>query len=320
MEYEGFAYPGFNQRRDFLNSLGLMDRLPETKAIRLMYIRDYFAWLASRRILALDINHEQQHALSAITHLVVKRIAARIPSGERKNGLNQRQGLPPEVRKRMLEVIDRNSPENPWKNAHARLRNELIVHWLLYLGPRRGELLGLYTTDANLRVGEVRIARRPDDTADTRKVAANSKTKSRLLALGPELMELTRMYIMGPRAAMPGARRHPFLFVATGTGKPLTTSALNKIFRELRTKVPGLTDDLSPHVLRHTWNDDFSELMDSQGVSSQDEERMRKQVMGWSDKSIMPAHYTRRHVQRKSNEASMAMQSKSFKSGPKESG
>ncbi|NHZ93966.1 hypothetical protein F2P45_33975 [Massilia sp. CCM 8733] len=27
MEYEGFAYPRFNQRRDFLNSLGLMDRL-----------------------------------------------------------------------------------------------------------------------------------------------------------------------------------------------------------------------------------------------------------------------------------------------------
>ena len=32
MEYEGFAYPGFNQRRDFLNSLGLMDRLQTNQA------------------------------------------------------------------------------------------------------------------------------------------------------------------------------------------------------------------------------------------------------------------------------------------------
>lgn len=284
-----------------------------TKAIRLMYIRDYIAWLVASRLLKSNVSSDQHRVLSATAQLVIGRLDARIPSSEHKDDANRRQGVSAGVRARILEVIDPNCPENPWKNKHVRLRNQLIFLWLLLLGLRNGELLGVRVSDINFRASEVIIVRRPDDPTETRKNAPNVKTKGRLLALSPEMTELTRNYVMGLRATIKGGRRHPFLIVATGTGKALTKSALNKLFRELRTKVAGLQSDLSPHVLRHTWNDDFSELMDARAVSAEDEERMRKQAMGWSDSSKMAAYYTKRHVQRKSNEASLAMQATSFK-------
>lgn len=290
----------------------------ETKATRLIYIRKYIEWLSAGRRLKLDVGHEHFRALNVATETVVGQLNARIPSRDHDAG--GRQGVIGEVRARILEVIHPDSPENPWKGKHVRLRNQLIFMWLLLLGIRNGELLGVYVSDVNLRTGEVVITRRPDNPEDERGNAPLVKTRSRLLALSPGLMDLTRDYIIGKgkdkegsRSSIKGARRHPYLFVANGTGAALSKPALNKLFRELRTKVPGLTNDLSPHVLRHTWNDDFSELMDTKGVSSEDEERMRRQAMGWSPQSRMAAHYTKRHIQRKSNEASLALQAKSFK-------
>lgn len=52
--------------------------------------------------------------------------------------------------------------------------------------------------------------------------------------------------------------------------------------------------------------------MDERGIAPEEEEKLRKQQMGWSDRSKMPATYTRRHVRRKANEASLALQAKSF--------
>jgi hypothetical protein len=62
--------------------------------------------------------------------------------------------------------------------------------------------------------------------------------------------------------------------------------------------------------MRHTWNDKFSEQMDSAGVSDAEEHKMRTRLMGWSDASSMPAIYTRRHTRKKAQQASLAMQAK----------
>ena len=280
----------------------------ETKGIRLMYIRDYFAWLARRALLRVDYRLPVHGALSETARLVIEQLSARISSSPQRNDVGVRQGVSPEVRQRIVDVTRPDSPENPWKNAHVRVRNHLIFMWLLELGLRKGELLGIRLDDINLRSAEVLIARRSDDPVEPRRDAPNTKGKDRLLALGDDLAELTRAYVHGPRRDIKGARKSPYLLVATGTGRPLTKAAVSKLFVELRNKVPGLPEELSPHVLRHTWNDDFSEFMDKSGVSPEEEEKMRKQQMGWSDSSKMAAVYTRRHTRRKTNEASLAMQ------------
>lgn len=284
----------------------------QTKAIRLMYIRDYIAWLARRRLLRLDSRQPVYQALSETARLVVGQLNARIPSSPTNNDLDARQGVSDEVRARIVEVTHPDSTENPWKNEHVRIRNQLIFTWLLELGLRKGEFLGIRLEDLNLRAGEVRICRRADDPDDPRTDEPNTKGKARLLALGDGLAELTRAYVHGARRSITGARRSPFLVVATGTGKPLSKAAVSKIFVELRRKVPGLPEELCPHVLRHTWNDHFSAFADKSGISPEEEEKMRKQQMGWSDRSKMAAVYTRRHTRRKTNEASLAMQAAAF--------
>ncbi len=281
----------------------------ETKSIRLMYIRDYFAWLARRALLKVDYRLPVHQALSETARLVIEQLSSRMSSSSsQRNEVGARQGVGPTVRQRIVEVTHPDSPENPWKNEHVRIRNQLIFMWLLGLGLRKGELLGIRLDDINLRSGEVLVARRPDDPAEPRRDAPNNKGKDRLLALDDGLADLTRAYVHGPRRSIRGARKSPYLLVATGTGRPLTKAAVSKLFVELRSKVPGLPKELSPHVLRHTWNDDFSEFMDGRGVAPEEEERMRKQQMGWSDSSKMAAVYTRRHIRQQTNEASVAMQ------------
>lgn len=285
---------------------------PQTRAVRMLYFRDYLDWRISQALHHLD---QQRHAYRQLADSRVEvraRLEARIPKSSELRSANAREGIDEAMELRIRTVTAPDSAENPWKNRHVRIRNQLIFLWLVSLGLRRGELLGIKIMDVDLRRNEVTVVRRPDDPEDPRSVKPRVKTKGRLLKLETDLAELTRAYVQQERRRYINARKHPFLFVATGSGEALSASALTKLFIELRTKVPGLPEELCPHVLRHTWNDRFSVIMDRKGVSSEAEEQMRKQHMGWSDRSQMAAVYTRRHVQRKANEASLELQAQAL--------
>ena len=94
----------------------------------------------------------------------------------------------------------------------------------------------------------------------------------------------------------------------------MSMAAVNLAFVQLRRKVPDLPEDLSPHVLRHSWNDSFSELADKEGFSDAEEKKMRSRLMGWSETSDSAVNYTRRHVKQKGRAASLGLQAK-FKPG-----
>lgn len=284
-----------------------------TKAIRMIYIRGYLEWLVRRALLSVGYREPISKPLSDAAETLIRQLNSRMPSSRSRTELATRQGLEPDIRMRVLSVTHPESPENPWKNKHVRLRNYLVFRWLLDLGLRKGQLLGVRLEDINFRAGEVEIARRPDNPVDCRPNPAKNKGKRFLLPLEENLSELTRAYILGPRREIAGARKTPFLFVATGTGKPMSQSGVSKLFIELRRKVRGLPEELSPHVLRHTWNDQFSEFMDKNKVPAELEKKLRTTLMGWSDNSQMAARYTRRHIQRKAAEASLDMQAAAFK-------
>ena len=55
----------------------------------------------------------------------------------------------------------------------------------------------------------------------------------------------------------------------------MSLPALNKIFKVLRVKCPNLPDSLCPHVMRHTWNDRFSEEMDKRQIPEETEKKWR---------------------------------------------
>ncbi|WEA59539.1 site-specific integrase [Rhizobium sp. BJ04] len=212
-----------------------------------------------------------------------------------------KEGLAKAVLRRLLEVIEPDHPDNPFIKE-VRFRNFVIVRLLIELGMRRGELLGLKVSDCSFgsEAAFITIHRRPDDPDDPRHNKPSTKTEARLLELGDRLSDILHRWIVEHRRTYTNARRHDFLIVSTPDGDPMSLDNVNKIFASLRRKVSGLTH-VTPHVLRHTWNDLFSETADRKGFSPDDEVTWRAHSMGWRDKDSAK-HYLARTVRARSNE------------------
>lgn len=287
-----------------------------TAANRVTAIRDYLDWLVKYRMARYHSAAAEGVRLWDDWKRCKDALDARVPRHKGRNTIGQREGLPPEVVDRLLSVTSPESLENPWKGEGTRIRNGLVIQWFLDLGLRRGELLNVKISDINFQSEELLVARRADDPEDPRKDQPAVKTRDRKLPLSRHLCAMTHDYITKTRRLIPDARRHPFLFVAMGTGAPLSLSSVNYLFAELREAFPGELDAVTPHVLRHTWNDRFSETMDNAKVLEPEEERMRSFLMGWSPTSKTALQYTRRHVRLKAQRVSLQMQSEQVKGVP----
>ena len=277
-------------------------------ASRLRYIRMYLQWLVNERLSRQGQASAVAARLSDASRFVAEALNARIPCRSVRHVRTEREGLPDEAVTELLRITDPHSPNNPWRDQHARYRNALLIHWLLYLGVRIGEALGARIDDVVAYRKEVTIHRRADDPDDPRRHQPQTKTRARVLPLSEALLAETQSYILNHRSALPRAKRHPFLFVASRTGGPMTLAAVGKLFTELREKCPSLPKGLSAHLLRHTWNDAFSKKMEEAGVTPEDERQARSYLMGWSPTSDTAAVYTRRYVRNKAREASLGLQ------------
>lgn len=281
---------------------------PAVAASRLHYIKSYIAWLAADRLGRHGLDSAVEARLRDAAKRVSDAIDARLPRKSGRAVLDQREGLPDEDVAEILRVTDPHCPDNPWTDQHTRYRNALLIRWLLHLGLRIGEALGVRNDDIDVYRKEVMIHRRADSPDDPRREQPLAKTRGRVLPLPSELLAQTQAYILNHRRVLPDAKKHAFLFVASGTGQPLSVVAAKKVFRELRERCPRLPKGLSAHVLRHTWNDRFSETMDARGVSPENEMQARAYLMGWSPTSDTAASYTRRYVRNKASEVSLALQ------------
>lgn len=274
-------------------------------ATRLRNIRDYLKWLCLARISKHGIDASLRLSLESSIQYTSNAIEARLPSGSYNE---KREGLEPEDVSQIIKVINPQSNENPWFDEHSKYRNELIILWLLSCGLRRGELLNIRISDLNFRESTVVIARRADDINDPRINQPKVKTRGREIPISPGLLDKTNAYIMNHRSAIRGARKHDFLFVSSDSGSPLSIPSLNKIFNVLKKKLPEISDRLFPHIFRHTWNDLFSEEMDKNKVGEEQEKKSRSYLMGWSETSGTAATYTKRHVRKKAQAASLELQ------------
>lgn len=278
-----------------------------TAANRIRAIRDYLDWFV-RYYMVRYSSHVEGVVFWKDWERCRDALNARMPRHKGRNVIGRREGLPLEIVERLLSVTSPSSSENPWKSISIRIRNNLIIRWFYELGLRRGELLNIKITDIDFRSEELIVARRADDLDDPRKDQPLVKTRDRKIPLSSALCRLTHNYITKTRQKIEGARRHPFLFVAMGTGKPLSIGAVNAIFAGLREAFRGEFDGLTPHVLRHTWNDRFSEIMDKTDIPASEEERMRSFLMGWSPSSKTAENYTRRHIRLRAQQVSLEMQ------------
>jgi integrase len=258
---------------------------------------------------------QKRHYLESLQECV-ERLRARTPAARSES---KRQGLSESQKNALIAVIDPICDANPWTGEFIQDRNRLLVVWGLGTGIRRGELLGLRIKMINFQRNIVNIMRRPDDKYDPRTYQPNTKTRERGIGINEELAYLTHQHIVKFRSRINGTRKHDFLFVAEDTGRPLSLASLSKIFRSLRQKHPDIGKAFSCHVLRHTWNEDFSDIADKSGISAEDERRARVHSMGWSDMSKSADHYLKRRTARMAAEASVRIQKavmkKSFEQG-----
>ena len=165
--------------------------------------------------------------------------------------------------------------------------------------------------DIDGRSQQVSIKRRPDAKDDPRAKQPLVKTRGRDLPIGV-IFKDTEHYILNVRRSVPGAIKHPFLFVEMRTGRPLSHQALTKVFSEL-TEALGFS--VAAHLLRHRWNDEFSALMDRKKVSEATERKVRSQLQGWAETSNTAAAYTRRHVREAAAKHMLEMQKQTFGRG-----
>lgn len=281
---------------------------------RMASIHSFMDHVSCDHLSRLAPGTEAHHIYQRARSEMLDKWAGRCKSMDPSDSPDPRKGLDEAASLRLREVIRPDSPDNPWQ-PEVRNRNGLMILMLWSLGLRRGELLALETRDIRFTADQalLQIVRRPDNRADHRRPRPSVKTLGRELLLEPSLAHLLHDYITAGRRALPGARKHPFVFVSAADGSPLGLSAFNKLFDRLRLRVADLPADFSPHIMRHSWNDTFSKLSDRANPHRTDvertkEERMRAYLMGWSANSQIAVRYSRRWLTEEANKRLLSLQ------------
>lgn len=279
----------------------------ETVSVRLLYIRNYIRHLANARLLKIDPLSSLYSGLKHNLDLVLELIEERTPERHGDSG-EPRIGLEPKALERFKQLIDPSGPDMLWNGRHVKRRNKLLLQWFLRLGLRRGELANIKIKNIDFTSNMVSLHRSADDPKDPRKDQPKAKTLARMLPLDEDLAQLTREYIVLERSRIAGAKKHNFLFVATGSGAPMALRTVNEIFVPFKSKWPEVFDDLSPHVLRYTFNDEYSRHCTAQKIDAKEEAETRRMLNGWTHGSKMPMRYTRRSTRERANAESLRMQ------------
>jgi integrase len=288
---------------------------PSVAGTRLRYIADYLDWTVKTRC-AKAWGGKPARSLGLDPTEIGALLRARAPKKQSRNPDHEREGLPEEDQAVLLAAIAADSPANPFDHAFVRDRNELIVLLFYHLGLRQGELLKLKITAAHFNAQKrvLNVTRSPDDPTDARTDPPQAKTNARALELSDHLTKRILDHIVKHRRLRRYAASHSFLFVSQ-SGNPLSKSAISKIFATIRGKIDELGDDLTPHQLRHTFNENLSAMFDASGTTDENERRARSYLNGWSPGSETAATYLRRRTRTKAQELGVKLQEK-LKKGP----
>jgi integrase len=276
-----------------------------TQATRLRYVADYLGFLST--YVGATLPPAIRKDLAFESDAALKVLLAQVPPVSKRVKLGARNGLSKAEQDKLLKIIHPDAVENPWKREFIRQRNWLIILLLLATGMRRGELLGMQIRDLDQRMPKLRIIRRADAIEDPRLTQPNTKTNDREVELRPPIMRAVWSYINNHRNKIKTARKYPQLIVADD-GQPLSLKSIDKIFVHLRNACPGLPVTLTSHVMRHTWNERFSEQAELLGLTDAVEQKARNEQQGWADNSKSAAIYTGRHASQKGRELSLKLQ------------
>ncbi|WP_149982392.1 site-specific integrase [Pseudoalteromonas rhizosphaerae] len=220
------------------------------------------------------------------------RIQARIQIKEKytkesksyKSMMLQESVIENDTYKQFKEVIQPHNPRNPFKKS--KFRNYLILSILDQTGIRRSEVCKIKISDCQFfdSFDKIKIYSTPDDSSDPRLDRPNNKRGiSHLVSINTSLMHEIYFYINSIRNLYPKAASHDFLFISeknskNSAGLPLSRNSVNyslkKVSRLLNSKI-------HPHLLRHKWNERYTEYAAKKGLNKEWVEDSRRAAMGW---------------------------------------
>lgn len=273
---------------------------------RLTHIANYLQWL-SQTLLGTAVDGAAARQIDQVHRGLIGRRPIGKRSGAVKNGPTSEQVAI------LHEVADPKAGRSPFKDDGVCVRNALIIDVLFYLGVRGGELLNIRISDIDWKRHQLVIARRPDEKKDPRKRQPLVKTLDRRIPLSEILVDRLHAYLVKHRNKVPGARKHDYLFVTHKSGRtqgqPLSISGYQKVIKTVAAAAPEL-EGLHGHLLRHGWNERFSEYMDrlEHPPSPEKQEAMRSYAQGWREGSGTSATYNSRFIERKTHEAQLKLQ------------
>lgn len=285
-------------------------------AMRLVHIADFLYFSAQIILRKRENARELQSKINAMkTRLLAQK--KKIP---RKNYASTDPDLkapPPEIFEKFMDVINEQHCDNPFKNPTIRFRNALMFEVLYVTGFRAGEVLALNIEDVDFQGNSISVVRRHDNPYDPRSRQPVAKTLGRPIKVPVALINRLHDYIMKVRALIPGASRHPFIFVThkkgEHCGKPISdTSFRNRILEPVIQTFPELFEDIVRHGFRHNFNFGLSQRIDANNqmarsdadgaerlgtsiINEKQELQIRKRLNGWSSDSTAET-YNRRFI------------------------
>ncbi len=135
-----------------------------------------------------------------------------------------------------LEEVDRLLAAPDTKSSIGS-RDHAMLQLLYATGLRVSELIHVKTAELDAKMGVVRTTGKGD--------------KTRLVPVGQVALEAIDDYVRRDRSAVLKTRPSEFLFV-TARGGPMTRQAFWKLLKRYGL-VAGITKNLTPHVLRHSF-------------------------------------------------------------------
>lgn len=286
---------------------------PEEIRDRLAVSKSYIDWSLNnaQREISVRAEPKQCLAVEAARFSISRSLDLVAPT---QISERQKEGLSVADSTRLIQLIEPSNPNNPWGRGFSkaaialRCRNQLVVLLMLAFGPRRGDILKLHTGDAKTYGADptLWIRRRPDDPNDPRDWEPNSKTKERILPLDPTLARKVNDYINIHRPQIPKYKKSPYLILASQSGRPLSSRAVNEIFEPLKDEFPGI----HPHILRHTHNDRLKEHCAKAGVSEKDMVEHAKYLNGWLGDNL--GTYTQRSRRESAHRVNRSVQRQMF--------
>jgi len=233
-------------------------------------------------------------------------------------------GLSPELRAEFLDIINpvEENTKNPWKNELVRWRNYCLFLTMILGGNRKGESLGLLLSHFNL-VGPSHSRKYfeifKEDRLTSgypRKEIPAVKTNGRQVELSDDLAAIFEYYITKIRPKFKNATKSTYVFLSLRDGQPLSVLTPNESLNALITMHPQFKDLLTPHILRNTFHDLLSEILDSKLEA---EGPIAKQAIkaglqeyagGWSSGSSMVNKYPKGSIERRVGELHLKLQNK----------